>query len=245
MTLQKAVWWLPEPRIFFWNPFPCSHSSMTAGSPHAKRDQKSIAYTRFADRFFIGIGAINESDPMELFLETDLLLPVQFLEHVDIPGEPCAGKQNQMFSSCNIGLVLEIVRISLNCLLGGRNFLRLRGYLGFQSLTEPLEALKMTAEDLWLNQIVEKQVFAFAPSLQLGEVMFEHRLLELEGAASGCCSQHAKSWDFQEICSHVKMWKKQSKCVCACTHHYTLHCWFFFKEFQPVISRWHGTLFAT
>ena len=174
--------------------------------------------SRFIHRFLYGRGELDEPDPVELFLETDSLSAIQLLEGVDIPRKSRHVEVRIMWLKAKIGegvLKLQHGFGVGNCAdlftkcLGTRDFMRLRGYLGFQVLDEPLEALNMTAEENLINQMMEKQFLAFAEVCCLEKSCLNTVCSNLKVPYLGVSANMESSEVFQKFRSHVNMWKKQ------------------------------------
>ena len=163
--------------------------------------QDSVALSRFTHRFLFGLGEIDEPDPVELFLETDSLSAIQLLEGVDIPRRSRHVEVRVMWlkEKMSSGVLKLQHRFGVgNCAdlftkcLGTRDFLRLRSLLGFQSLSEPLEALNQASETMILNQMIEKATHCICGSLLFGEVLFEHCVCGSQDPVPWHCSKYAE-----------------------------------------------------
>ena len=184
--------------------------------------QDSVALSRFVHRFLFGIGEIDEPDPVELFLETDSLSAIQLLEGVDIPRKSRHVEVRIMWLKAKMeeGVLKMQHRFGVgNCAdlftkcLGTRDFMRLRGYLGFQVLDEPLEALNMIAEENLIDQMMEKQFLAFAEICCLEKSCLNTVCSNLKVPYLGVSANMESGEVFQKFRSHVNVWKKQGKYV--------------------------------
>ena len=182
--------------------------------------QDAVGLSRFVHRFLYGLGEVDEIEPVQIYLESDSLSAIQLLEGIDLPRRSRHVEVRVMWlkSQMEQGLLKIQHRYGVgNCAdlftkcLSTKDFMRLRGFLGFESTEQPIEALVAQVEDMSVDQVMTPDTlnFAFAEVCCLEESCLNLTCVKLDIPYLGIVANMQKDEVFQKFKRHIQRWKKQ------------------------------------